>query len=320
MNWLKNYGILKFNSVGVDDFTSDKGLELRKKINPILRRLLKLAVKGELIVDRYPKLEQNKAYIFTSLHRFVEDAIANLSMIDRNAYLLFGTTDQLEVNVEMYAAWLNGFIYVNRLDPQSRQDAITKMIRVLNNGNSVLLYPEGGFNNTENLLCQKLFASPYILSKETGAEVVPIAPFYEFGSNKIFMNVGNPIDLSIYNDKRKALEYLRDILSTLMYENIERHSTPVSRRNLGKDPRMFFMRERCQEYLKTRWTRDVWEEELTRYLDKDDKEMLSVLESMDDIIITKENAKIMAPILVRRQENKKYNFKQYMHDNWSKIQ
>lgn len=316
---MKNYGILKFSNVGVDNFTSNVGLELRKKINPILRRLLKLAVKGELIIDRYPKLEKEKAYIFTSLHSFVEDAIANLATIDRNAYLLFGTTDQLEVNIEMYAAWLNGFIYVNRLDPQSRKDAITKMIRVLNNGNSVLLYPEGGFNNTENLFCQKLFSSPYILSKETKAEVVPIAPFYEFGSNKIFMNVGNPINLSEFNNKKEALGYLRDILSTLMFENIERHSTPLVRSELGKDPRMNFMNERCLEYLKTTWTKDVWEEELTRYLDADDREMLAVLESMDDIIITKNNAKIMAPILVRRQEDKKYDFKRYMHENWNKI-
>lgn len=316
---MKNYGILKFSNVGVDNFTSNVGLELRKKINPILRRLLKLAVKGELIIDRYPKLEKEKAYIFTSLHSFVEDAIANLATIDRNAYLLFGTTDQLEVNIEMYAAWLNGFIYVNRLDPQSRKDAITKMIRVLNNGNSVLLYPEGGFNNTENLFCQKLFSSPYILSKKTKAEVVPIAPFYEFGSNKIFMNVGNPINLSEFSNKKEALGYLRDILSTLMFENIERHSTPLVRSELGKDPRMNFMNERCLEYLKTTWTKDVWEEELTRYLDVDDREMLAVLESMDDIIITKNNAKIMAPILVRRQEDKKYDFKRYMHENWNRI-
>ena len=61
---MKNYGILKYNNVGVDDFTSNIGLELRKKINPLLRRLLKLAVKGELIVDRYPKLEKDKPYIF----------------------------------------------------------------------------------------------------------------------------------------------------------------------------------------------------------------------------------------------------------------
>ena len=78
------------------------------------------------------------------------------------------------------------------------------------------------------------------------------------------------------------------------------------------------MEERKKEYQKTKWTRDVWDEELTRYLDADDREYNAVQESMDNIVITKDNAKIMAPILIRRAENKKYDFKKYMHENWDK--
>lgn len=315
---MKNYGLIKFKNVNVDNFTSNFGMNFRKKINPLLRRVLKLAVKGELIIDNYPKLNDNEPYIFVSLHNFVEDTISNLSTIDRDAYLLFGTTDQLEVNKEMYFAWLNGFIYVDRYDQKSRKEALLKMERVLNNGNSVLIFPEGGFNNTENLLCQRLFASPYILSKSTNAKVVPIAPFYEFGSDKIYMNVGEPMDLSVYDDKKEALTDLRDTLATLMYENIEKHSTRIYRDKLGNDPRMNFMEERRLEYLKTKWTKDVWDEELTRYLDQNEREYNQVQESMDNIIISKDNAKIMAPILVKRLEDKKYDFKRYMHENWNK--
>lgn len=315
---MKNYGIIRFKDATIENFTSDIGMEIRKKINPALRKVLKLVTKGELIVERYPKLEDDVPYIFVSTHGFVEDTIANLSTIDRNAYLLFGTSDQLEVNPEMYAAWLNGFIYVDRKNSQNRKDAITKMQRVLENGNSVLIFPEGGFNNTENLLCQKLFASPYILSKTTGAKVVPIAPFNEFGSDKIYMNVGEPMDLSKYEDKESALLDLRDALATLMYENIEKHSTPIVRSELGDDPRLDYMEERRQEYLKTKWTKDVWEEELTRYFDKEDREYNSVQESMDEINVTSSNAHIMGPVLVKRMETKKYDFKDYMHRNWNK--
>lgn len=315
---MKNYGILKFKTADVDNFTSDIGMKIRKKINPALRKVLLKAVKGNVIVDRYPKLEKDKPYIFVSLHNFVEDTIANLAVIDRCTYVLFGTTDQLEVNKQVYAAWLNGFIYVNRLDKQSRNSAIPKMERVLNGGNSVLIFAEGGLNNSENLLCQKLFSSPYILAKNTGCEVVPIAPFYEFGSENIYMNVGDPIDLSKYDDKKEALTDLRDALSTLLYESMEKHCTPIIRENLSEDPRMDYMEQRRQEYAKTKWTKDVWDEELTQYLDAADKEHLAVMESMDDIIITPQNAEIMGPVLVRRKEDKKYNFKNYMHQNWNK--
>lgn len=315
---MKNYGIMGFQNATVDNFTSDIGMELRKKINPVLRRLLKIVTKGKLIVDNYPKLEDDVPYIFVSTHNFVEDTIANLSTIDRNAYLLFGTTDQLEVNPEMYAAWLNGFIYVDRENTQNRKDALLKMQRVLENGNSVLIFAEGGFNNTENLLCQKLFASPYILSKVIGTKVVPIAPFNEFGSDKIYINVGEPMDLSKYDNQKEALLDLRDSLATLLYESIEKHSTPIIRSELVGDSRFEYMEQRRQEYLKTKWTKDVWDEELTRYFDAEDREYNSVQESVDNIIVTSENASIMVPVLVKRLEDKKYDFKKYMHENWNK--
>ena len=192
------------------------------------------------------------------------------------------------------------------------------MLRVLNHGNSVLIFPEGGFNNTENLLVQKLFASPYILARETGIKVVPIAPFYEFGSDTIYMNAGEPMDLSVYEDKKEALRDLRDALATLVYENIEKHSTPIVREELGYDPRLDFMEQRRLEYMKTKWTKDVWDEELTIYQDEADKEYKAVMESMDEVNVTKDNAEIMGPILALRYEQKRYDFKKYMKNNWNK--
>lgn len=315
---MKIYGISKFKKANVDNFTSNIGMNIRKILNPMFRKFLKLGTKHKIVVDHYPKLEDNVPYIFVSTHHFVDDSVANLATIDRNAYLLFGTTDQLEVNPMVYAAWANGFIYVDREDPENRKSAIDKMIRVLNNGNSVLIFPEGGFNNTENLLCLKLFASPYILARKTGIKVVPIAPFYEYGSDTIYMNAGEPMDLAAYDDKKEALRDLRDTLSTLLYESIEKHSTPIIRTELSYDPRMDFMEERRNEYLKTKWTKDVWDEELTQYLDSDDKEYLAVQESMDNIVFTKDNAEIMGPILAKRYVDKRYDFKDYMKKNWNK--
>lgn len=344
---MKNYGITQFKNSNVDNFTSNIGMDIRKKINKPLSKTLKMITKLKLIkynleylrdenyklnskeilkvindagikVMNYPNLNQNEPYIFVSLHNFVDDSMANLAVIDHNAYLLFGTSDQLEVNKDMYAAWTNGFVYVDRKNDQNRKDAILKMQRLLNHGNSVLIFPEGGLNNTENLFCQKLFSGPYYLAKLTNAKIVPIAPLYEYGSNKIYMNVGEPIDLSVFDDKKEANLYLRDVLSTLLYFNLLKNTEILERKSLGKDPRLDFMKKRKAEYLKTAWTKDVWDEELTRYFDKEDKERQSVLESMDNIKITEKNAKIMAPILVRRREDKRYDFKKYMHETWDK--
>ncbi len=315
---MKNYGIRNFKYANVDTFTSDIGIKLRRGINPVLRPILKAATNGKVIIENYPELEDGKPYIFASTHNFVEDSIANLGSIDRNAYLLFGTSDQLEVNKDMYFAWLNGFIYVDRKDDSNRKDALNKMERLLESGTSVLIFPEGGFNNTENLLSQKLFASPYILAKRTGVKVVPVAPFNEFGSKNIYMNYGKPIDFSNVKSKDEGKRILRDELATLLWENMERNAPRVKRNELGVDPRLDYMEERRQAYLKTKWTKDVFDEELTRYYDKDDKELMSIMDDIDKIDVNEKNAGIIAPVLVRKRENEKYDFKEYMHKNWNK--
>ena len=252
-----------------------------------------------------------------STHNFVEDSIANLSVIDRNAYLLFGTTDQLKVNKEMYAAWANGFIYVDRQNNVSRKEALLKMKRVLDSGTSVLIFAEGGFNNSENLLCLKLFASPYILSKQTGIKVVPIAPFYEPGTNDIYINAGEPLDLTRFDDKKEALTLLRDNLATLLYENIFKYASRIKRQELGDDPRLDYMESRRKEYLKTNWTKDVWDEELTQYLDDYDKEILAINNDLSKLNLNINNSYLAKDVLKRVKE-KKYDFKKYMHENWNK--
>lgn len=315
---MKNYGILKFENADVESFTSDTGLKLRRAINPVLRPILRAATDGKVIVEDYPKLEKGEPYIFVSTHNFVEDSIANLGTIDRNAYLLFGTSDQLKVNKDMYAAWLNGFIYVDRKDNASRKDALNKMERVLESGSSVLIFPEGGFNNTENLLCQKLFSSPYILAKRTGAKVVPIAPFNEYGKKEIYMAYGEPIDCSKFKNKEEARVAIRNELATALWYNMEKHAPHVKRSDLGCDPRMDYMEERKKVYQVTKWTKDVFDEELTRYFDAADKELISIMEDIDKIEVNEKNAGIIAPVLVRKRENEKYDFKDYMHKNWNK--
>ena len=314
---VKNYKLVNLLDADVDSFTTDKGIERRKKYAKILKKVLKVATPEKIIVDSYPNLNPDEPYIFASTHGFSNDIIACLATIDRSAYLLMGSTNQIEYNRLMYAAWLNGFIYVNRTDEKSRKEAIPKMERILTKGSSVLIFPEGGHNNTENNLVNRLFASPYILATKTGCKVVPIAPFYEFGSAKIYMNFGEPIDLAKYPTKQEALLELRDVFATMVYNNIERYATPYIR-PVGRDIHLDFMEQRRQEYLKNSWTRDIWDEELTRYLDSAERESMAVMESIDNIVINKDNASIIGPILVKRQEQKKYDFKDYMHRNWNK--
>jgi L-rhamnose mutarotase len=270
-----------------------------------------------LVIESYPALVKGKPYIFASTHYFSEDVIAAIATIDRNVYALFGTTDQIKHNPQVYIAYLNGLIYVDKRTDKSRKDAVKKMEYVLNNGSSVLLYPEGVWNNTENQLVQTLFAGPYTLSKDTGCEVVPLSIYFDEDHNKVYARAGNPMDLSTM-EKKAALEKLRDALATMMYSQIEEHSTILTRDKLTGDFHTDFMESRKNEYNKQKWHGDVWDEEITMYKDKNIAYANDVRASFDDVKITEQNANIMGPILVKRLEDQKYDFTNYMHNNWNK--
>lgn len=147
-----NYLLTRVEKATAENFATPFGFNVRKFIKPALRPVLRLASGRRIHVESYPKLEKGTPYIFVSTHFFVDDIITNYAIVDRLAYTLIGTPDQVEHNPLLYAAWVCGMMYVDKINPQSRKDAVEKMVRVLENNTSVIIYPEGAWNNTENLL------------------------------------------------------------------------------------------------------------------------------------------------------------------------
>lgn len=240
----------------------------------------------------------------------------HIGVTDRSAYMLIGTPDQVEHNPAMYAAWLNGMIFVDKDNPKSRKDSVEKMVRILNSGTSVIKYPEGAWNNTESLLVQPLFAGPWILAQRTGCEVVPVALYHEYKSKDVFYRANDPLILSD-KDKKTALDELRDQMASLYYEMLLAHSSPLTRNALGAEPRLLYNEERMREYLCVHWTRDDWGMEITIYRDKTFPPVPEeVRASFDNVQLTAQNAAIMAPVLAERALDLKYDLVTYIKQNW----
>lgn len=307
-------------NLNVYNFTSDVGLKLRRVINAPLRKLIdKYGMDKNVILERYPKLDKDTPYIFASTHSFTDDIMSAISQLDRNAYILVGTTDQVENNPLMYAAWLNGMIYVDRSDKKSRRDAVDKMERVLRSGTSILIFPEGGYNHSENMICQKLFAGPYYLAERTGYKVVPVASFNDYGSKDVHISFGEPIELQ-GEDKREFMKKVRHELEALQFEHIINYSTPLLRSELGNEPRFDYMDQRIQEYHNVKWSGNyILDEELVEYHDSEEPTPKDIRDSLRQVRITKDNAYIMAPIIGRMAEDDKYDRKTYMKKNWEAL-
>lgn len=318
---MKNPFLTRLEKSNIDNFTSNFGLKIRKishkLISFIYRMVLKYVYKKKIIIDKSVKLEKNKSYIFASNHSFFFDGAAIVASVDRNCYALFGATEQLYFDFHTFFVWISGLIYVNRFDKQSRKDSVEKMNRVLKAGNSILIFPEGRWNDTESRLCQKLFAGPYNLSLQNKVEVVPVSVYNETYGKNIYVSYGEPLKLYTY-DKDKGLQILRDNLATMLYEQIIAHSPTFSRENVVGDIHFNYMEERMFEYSKAKWRSDYcWDDELFTYK-QGDIDLEDIWKDIDKVKINKNNLDKFYELLIDLKRIKKYDFRNYMNKNYRK--
>lgn len=106
-------------------------------------------------------------------HVCPEDIETMLNIIDRNAYLILGSVENLNYNPEVYLSWLNGMIVFNVLDQNERSSLPAKMERVLQT-QSILIFPEGSHNYDLNKLIKPLYDGPVNLALKTGKRLFPL--------------------------------------------------------------------------------------------------------------------------------------------------
>ena len=314
---MKNLYIPSLKNKGIDDFTTDTGIKVRRFISPILRKIVNIACVRKIVLEGYPVLEKDTPYIFTSTHDFKHDVHAAIASMDRHGYLLEGTTNHIDYNPEFYAVFINGLIHVDRFNEKSRKESVPKMERIIKSGSSIMMYPEGSWNNHESMPVLPLFKGPYLVAnnlKKQGynVKVVPMAQYQNFDEKEVYVKVGEPIDIASY-DSKEGLIKLRDALATLKWELMEEHAPRVKREDLGNDPRSLFLKEREKEYLRGNWKDDCYDEEIIMYKDKNIPYREDVLKPFENVKITKENAHLIAPFLAEIENEKKYDLKEHMH-------
>lgn len=299
------------------NFATSFGLIGRKFIAPILRPIFASQTSAKIVVESYPNLkwwEWLRPHIFCSTHYHPEDIIGNMASLKGiSTWALMGSIDQIKNNPKMIGAFFNGMMCVDRANEKSRKDSILKMLRVIKYKNSVLIYAEGGWNNTENLLCQRLFGGPYYLSKMTSKKVIPMSNFYSPETNTMYIRFGEPLDLSKY-EKNEGLDILRDNMASMMFEQIKAYSAPLKRDELKGDLHKQHMENRLAEYCRGQsWTsNEAIADELVVYKPSSITTIDDVLEDLKNVKITRENYSVMKHFIEDIESLGKYDLKKFI--------
>ncbi len=157
------------------------GIIARKAISPLLRLVVPFTTPTKLKVVRRAKMP-HAPVIFTATHGFKEDAEDTLLTAGRQAYILIGSLTQIFRSFQGISAWAAGAVLVDRMDKASRRASKRKLICALNLGASVIIFPEGTWNKSPNLMMNRLFPGVWDIAEATGAVVAPVATHREGGS------------------------------------------------------------------------------------------------------------------------------------------
>lgn len=211
-----------------DKVLSKIGIRIRRVVNPLIRKIAPATSKNKLIIVDERPLPEDTPLIFCPCHGFKDDVLFSIVTIGKPAYILFGSLPQFYHTMDGVIAWLNGVIMVDRTNKKSRHAAVAKMVQAIKWGANLMVFPEGVWNKTPNLLIQKLYAGVYMVAKETGAMIVPVSTHLD---GKIcYAMRGEAFDITQY-DRESGITILRDKMATQKWLLMEKASI-ISRKTL----------------------------------------------------------------------------------------
>lgn len=260
--------------------------------------------KNNIIVERYPELDEDEPYIFVCNHTCPEDIETVLNILDRNAYLILGSIESLQYNPEMYLSFLSGMIPFDIMDKSQRKQVLEKMKRVLKS-NSILIFPEGSHNYSPNKLVQHLFDGPVNLALQTKRKIVVITFVKDNENNVSYIDVGNPIDVreidvdmdrEFGSDEEVEKYYvksitssIRDKMATAVYYNIARHFKPLVREEYNDIEEYLRMKKIEDAFKKLKWNRDVFDDEYLIKKTKEEIEYEEVVRTLSNLVFNSDS-------------------------------
>lgn len=321
--------IRKYLWADTENFTSLNGVKFREYINPIMRNVVNVAMKNKLIIEERGKLDPTKEYVFVPTHYFTEDIIGLYASLNRQSYVLMGTTDQIENNFLMLAAIILGLFYVDRDDLVSRKECIEKQNRIIDYGSNVVNYVGGSWENSENELQPLSFSGPYRTAKEKNVEIVPVSLYLVREEKKIYVRYGQPMNLNSY-DEVKANEIIRDTLASMHFKQMTKHSVPIETmwiggvgrtHNLPYDQHTYYMEQIAQEYWGQYWSRPFAKEEVGVRPKKtvDEADVYSFVDSLSREKLLELSKYLAEPMVRRYERDERYNIVKYIDENYERL-
>lgn len=189
-----------------------KGINMRKKIHFLVDAILKidqlLSKEKIIVLNDHHNTSSSNSRIYACTHIGGNDIQRTFQVIKEPAYLMLGDPGILYKMPIYQGLKMNGVIPLETADKEDRKIAYNRSIELLQTGGNLLIYPEGAWNVSPNLVVMKIFNGTVRMAQETGAEIVPIG--VEQYDNNFYFNIGQ--NYTIPKNSLKSVDELRDEL------------------------------------------------------------------------------------------------------------
>lgn len=256
-----------------------KGVKIRRWFHPVLMKILQIKSILSGLTYEFVSEERNvpkdKIVIYAITHIGKFDYEMLIEACDIFAYVFMGDWELMYAVVDDYFLRAKGVLWVDTADKEDRHNSFRFMKKLLKQGTSMIIFPEGIWNLTENLPMMKIFPGAVQAAKECNVPIVPIA--IEQQNKHFLINVGKELDFSDVEES-EAVRILRDTLASLKWEIWERLPRE-KRKNIPEGYHEKFVQERLAEY--AGFTKELIEGRM--YRDKMDGELMAIRKDLEGL-------------------------------------
>lgn len=205
---------------------SDKAIIFREKLNILIKKILKVIIKYQVIADGYENIPDGPV-IYASSHQDFNDIINSIYTYPEHVLTLNASNIRTILKKLLN---VNGVIFIDRDDKDSRFLAKIEIQKALAKRKSVNMYPEATWNCSPSKLHLPFYIGMIDIAKRMGVPVIPVVQEYTYDETKldgkshvksVHVRFGRQINVSPTDDIYEKLEEFDEVFSTVRWELIE---------------------------------------------------------------------------------------------------
>ncbi len=126
--------------------------------------------------------------------------------------------------ISLIGLLINGIIWVDRKSKTHKKKAVKRVKNLLEQGENVLIFPEGTWNMSYSLPIMPLYWGVIDIAKESDRPIIPLILDYDYEEGRCVAAFGKPIVVKMSDDKAQMINELRDEMATLKWSIWEEKS------------------------------------------------------------------------------------------------